>query len=287
MLLQYILNALINGSVISILALGFALVYNTTRIFHIAYAALYTIAGYLFYQLFQISGLSFALSFILSMMICAFISFLGEFLVYRPLIRRNMGLHPLMIASIGLLIILENVIILIWGSSPKVITQTELIPLNILDLNSNRMLYLILYTAFLLVLLYFIRRSQFAKVLRAVRDNHVLAEVLGYNVGKIRIKVFVISGLIIGFIGALNSYDVGVNPGAGLPYFIYAFIALIIGGVGRFEGPVLGGYLVGIIQTSAGYFINSQWVVLSIFVILIIFLLYSPGGLIPEKRREL
>ncbi len=287
MLQQYILNALINGSIIAVLALGFALVYNTTRIFHIVYAALYSLSGYLFYQFFQLQGWPFVVSLISSIIITAFVSLLCELLVYKPLIKRKLGIHPLMVASIGLLIIIENIIVLIWGNSSKIITQSELIQINFMDLNNNRMLYLILYVLFLFTLLFLFRRSGFSRLVKAVRDNTMLTEVLGLNVNKIRLNVFILSGLIVGFVGSLNSFDIGVNPGSGLPFFIYAFIALIIGGVGRLEGPVIGGYIIGVLQTVTGYFINSQWVVLSIFVVLLVFLLYKPGGIIPEKRREL
>ncbi len=155
MLHQYLLNALINGSIIAILAVGFALVYNTTRIFHIAYAALYSISGYLFYQFFQLSGCSFLVSLLISVIITSIVSLLCELLVYRQLERRKMGYHPLMIASVGILIILDNILILIWGNSPMIITQSELIKFNLFDLNNNRLLFLALYFIFLIVLMLF------------------------------------------------------------------------------------------------------------------------------------
>lgn len=287
MLIHYLLNALINGSIIAILAVGFAMVYNTTRIFHIAYAALYTLSGYLFYQFIEINAMPFVIALLLSIIITAFASLACDILIYRPLEKRNVGLHPLMIASIGILIILSNIIILIWGNSPKIITPSELLNIGIFNIDSNRLLYFVSYIAILSIIYIILKRSRFVTVMRSMRDNTTLSSVLGLNVFSYRTRIFIFSGIILAIVGSLRSFDIGVNPGVGLPVFIYAFIALIIGGIGRFEGPILGGLFLGFLQTIAEYFISSQWVVLTIFVILLIFLLYLPNGILPEKRREL
>lgn len=287
MILQYLLNALINGSIIAILAVGFAIVYNTTKIFHITYAALYALSGYLFFQFYEINGLPFIVALLMSVIITSMLSLGCDKLVYRPLVERNMKSHPLMISSIALLIIINNIIILIWGNSPKIISQTELLNIGIFGINSNRLLFLISYLIILLILFVIIKKSRFVIVMRSIRDNTKLTSVLGLNVLSYRTRIFIFSGIIVATVGSLNSFDIGVNPGVGLPVFIYAFIALIIGGLGRFEGPILGGFFIGFLQTIAEYFISSQWVILAIFVVLLIFLLYLPAGIIPERRREL
>ena len=287
MLINYLLNALINGSIIAILAVGFAMVYNTTRIFHIAYAALYTLSGYLFYQFFEITGLPFVIALLLSVLLTSAVSLGCDILIYRPLVKKNMKSHPLMIASIGLLIIINNIIVLIWGNSPKIISQFELLNIGILGIDSNRLLFFIFYLIILSIMYIILKKSHFEIVMRSMRDNINLTSVLGLNVFSYRTRIFIFSGIIVAAVGSLHSFDVGVNTGVGLPVFIYAFIALIIGGVGKFEGPILGGFFIGFLQTMAEYFLSSQWVVLTIFVVLLIFLLYLPSGIIPEKRREL
>jgi len=90
---------------------------------------------------------------------------------------------------------------------------------------------------------------------------------------------------MVAFAAAFRAIDVGLNPGIGLPVFINAFVAIVIGGIGRFEGVIIGAFVLGILQSLAAYFIDSQWVVLFTFIILVLFIIYKPEGLIPERKR--
>ena len=83
----------------------------------------------------------------------------------------------------------------------------------------------------------------------------------------------------------MNALDIGINPHLGIPIFINAFVAMVIGGIGRFDGPVIGGILLGVLQAMTEYFFDSQWVMMVTFILLIIFLFIRPQGLIPEKSR--
>ncbi len=287
MVLQYLINAIINGSIISILAIGFALVYNTTRIFHIAYAALYTLSGYVFYQFYELNNFSFLVALLISLAITSIVSLAIDLVVYRTLNKKSLGLHSIMIASIALFIIIINIIVLIWGNSPRLVLNEQLLNFNLFGVSGNRISILATYLLILIALMIFIKKGKFVTIIRSIRDNQTLAGLMGINIGNYRTGVFIISGIIVGIVGSIQAFDVGINPDVGLPVFIYAFIAIIIGGIGRIEGAIIGGYTLGFLQTIAEYFINSQWVVLSIFVILLLFLIYLPKGLLPEKRREL
>jgi branched-chain amino acid transport system permease protein len=124
MLFQFIVNGLITGVLYSLSALGFALVYNTTRIFHIAAAAIYVAAAYLFYFAFHSLGLPIWLSGIVSLIFTALLSILCEVLVYRPLYKKKSSLNVVMISSIGVMTILVNVVALFFGNETKVIDNT-------------------------------------------------------------------------------------------------------------------------------------------------------------------
>jgi branched-chain amino acid transport system permease protein len=100
-----------------------------------------------------------------------------------------------------------------------------------------------------------------------------------------KIALFALSGAFAAIASVLSAIDVGINPQIGLPVFINAFVALVIGGVGRFEGPVIGGLLLGLLQALTEYFFDSRWVMMVTFILLIFFLLLRPQGLIPEKSR--
>lgn len=287
MLIHSLGNGIINGSIIAVASLGFALVYQTSRIFHIAYAGLYTLAGYLFYYFFQLHGWYFIPALAVAVMLTGLVSLACEWMVYRPLERRNTGPTSLMVASIGLLIILVSSMELLFGSSPRIITAHDLVPAITSGYPANRVLLFASNMVLIITLTLILQKTRFGVIIRSLRDDVILAKISGINDQRYRTWIFLISGVLIAIIASFQSLDLGMNPSVGLPVFINAFIAMIIGGSGRFEGPVIGGFTLGLVQSLSEYFTESQWVVLVTFMILLGFLIFKPEGLLPERRREL
>jgi len=287
MLIDFLLNGLVNGSLIALVALGFALIYNTARIFHIAYAALYTLGAYLMFWLLEMNGLPFMLALILTISIVSLSSMAMEYLVYKPLSIRNRPPNTLMISSIGMLILLVNFLVLSFGTDPKIFPPDSLaLPdLRIGNVTAIPAVSFIINMSLILIFILVLKFTRLGIMIRALRDNALMSSVFGVNTFRLRLFLFGFSGAIVAIAAAFRALDVGVNPGIGLPVFINAFVALVIGGIGRFEGPILGAFILGILQSLAAYFIDSQWVVLVTFILLVIFILYKPEGLIPERQR--
>jgi len=287
MLLDFLLNGLVNGSLIALVALGFALVYNTTRIFHIAYAALYTMGAYLMYWLLIINNFPFLIALFLTIVAVSISSMAMEFLVYKPLSKRDRPPNTLMISSIGMLILLVNFMVLSFGTDPKIFPpETIVLPnLRIGNITSIPALSFIVNMSLLLAFILVLKFTRLGIMIRALRDNALMSRVFGINTFRLRLLLFGLSGVMVAFAAAFRAIDVGVNPGIGLPVFINAFVAIVIGGIGRFEGVVIGAFVLGILQSLAAYFIDSQWVVLVTFIILVLFIIYKPEGLIPERKR--
>lgn len=124
MLLQFIINGLITGLLYSLLAIGFALVYNTTHIFHIAAAGIYVFAAYMFWWLAVSCGLPLLLAAAIAILLTVGLSWLSEVGLYRPLRRKKSSLNVIMIASIGMMTIIVNVIAMLFGNETKVVDNT-------------------------------------------------------------------------------------------------------------------------------------------------------------------
>ncbi|MBU2651383.1 MAG: branched-chain amino acid ABC transporter permease [Bacteroidetes bacterium] len=280
MLWDYLQNGLVNGSTITIMALGFALVYNTFRVFHIAYAGLFTLAAYTFLFLTANFHLSVAVAMILSIIPVALLSWLIDFVVYNPVSRKGNDPNLLMIASVGVFIVITNLLGLVFGNQPRIIPES--LRTSWMDI---RLMIFFIQTLLIIVFAIFLKSTVTGLMLRAVRDEPRLSMNLGIPAARMRSLVFILSGTLVAVAGSLQCLDVGVNPYSGLPLFISAFIAMVIGGVGRYEGAVLGGFLLGLIQSFTEYFTGSQWVVVITFVVLLVFLFIRPEGIIPEKQR--
>ena len=125
MFLQLLANGIVMGSIYAMVALGFALVYNTTKIFHIAYAAIYMFAAYMFYAFFTLLQIQILLSFLIATILTVLLSWIIEKVVYRPLENKGSSLNVIMISSIGVMIIVVNSIAMFFGNETKIIKSEE------------------------------------------------------------------------------------------------------------------------------------------------------------------
>jgi len=270
-----------------VVALGFALVYNTTRIFHIAYAAIYMVAPYLLMFSMQSLGLPLFVSILLAVLGTILIGYAVDILIYSPLAKRNSSSNVIMVSSIGAMIIIINVVAIIFGNETKIVNPgvSQSITIGKILVTYTQVFQFV--TALFLFLLFFIflKFSRFGIITRAYRDDEKLASVLGTNIPAIKRLLFILSSAFAAVGSCLIAYDVGMNPYVGMPMLLNAVVALIIGGVGRFEAPVLGGVLIGVLQSLVVYFSSARWQDAVTFLLLILFLLLRPQGILGEKMR--
>jgi branched-chain amino acid transport system permease protein len=284
---QFIANGLITGMIYGLVGLGFALVYNTTRIFHIAYAAIYMVAPYILMYFMITIGLPMWTSILFALAGTVIIGLLVELLVYSPLVKKGSSMNVIIVSSLGVMIILINLVALFFGNETKII-KTEISKSvmlgNVLLTHTQLMQFFI--SLFVLAVFYvFLKFSRFGIQTRAYRDDKTLSEVMGTNTLRLKRILFMLSSLFAAIGSCLIAYDVGMNPYVGMPMLLNAVVALIIGGIGRFEAPLLGGILLGITQALVVYAASARWQDAVTFTILILFLLLRPQGILGEKMR--
>lgn len=271
-----------------VVSLGFALVYNTTRIFHIAYAAIYMIAPYFLMFLLKSFGMPLLISVILAMAGTVLVGLATELIVYTPLVQRNSSSSVIMLSSIGAMIVIINVVALLAGNETKVISTDISKSFNIGQvLITYTQLAQFAYSLVLFIAFFsFLKFSRFGIQTRAYRDDDTLSAVLGLNTLRMKRILFLLSSLFAGIGSCLIAWDVGMDPYVGMPMLLNAMVALIIGGIGRFEAPVLGGVLIGVLQAMVVYFTSARWQDAVTFSLLIVFLLFRSQGILGEKMRR-
>ena len=287
MILQFLINGLITGVLYSLLAIGFALVYNTTKVFHIAAAAIYVVAAYAFYTFTAVLGFPLPVAGLFSVGVTMFVSWGTEMLIYRSLKRRKASLNVMMIASIGLMTILVNVIAMFYGNETKVIDNViqKTYTFGELIITTPQMYQWVIGSVVLTMFMLVLAFSRYGLRLRALSADETLFETLGYNTNGTRSGVFVLSGAFIALASCLTVYDVGLDPHMGMNVLINAMVAMIIGGVGRFGTCILGGVLLGVLQAVVVYLFASNWQNAITFVGLILFLFFRPQGIAGYKQR--
>lgn len=271
----------------SLAAVGFALVYNTTGIFHIAAAAVYTAAAYFFYFAAHTWQIPLWSSAVLALVCAAMLNVACELAVYRPLLRRGATKMVVMLASIGLMIAIINVIALIFGNEVKIIDNSiqPSLHLGSVILSHPQAIQLSVAVPLLVAFVLFWRRSAFGLQTYSLGNNPVLFDVFGFDTGKTRLGVFLFGGFFLSASSCLSAYDIGLSPHGGMAMLINAMVAMIIGGIGRFSGCIAGGLLLGILQALVVWQFAANWQNAITFLLLIIFLFFRPQGLLGLRKR--
>jgi len=283
---QLICNGIISGTLLAVLAIGYALVYNITRIFHIAYAVLFIVAPYFVLAL-NNAGINIFFEAIIALVGTAVLSIIMELLIYRPLKNKNSSLNVYLISSVGFMIVIINLIALIFGNETKIIRRgiSNSVEFGSVLLTNTQLLQFGVSACLILIFLLFLKFTKFGLTTRALRDDEYLCSLFAVDIKKLRIYIFALSGLFAAIAGILSAYDVGMTPYIGMPMLLNAIVALIIGGIGKFHTAIYGAFIIGILQALTVGFFSANWKEAVTFVVLVIFLLIRPQGIFGEKQR--
>ncbi|MFA5029536.1 MAG: branched-chain amino acid ABC transporter permease [Patescibacteria group bacterium] len=288
MFLQLLINGLIAGAIYALVASGFSLIYSTCKFIHFAHGAVVTFSVYIAYLLFSNLGVNFWLAIILAVAFAAFLGWLINLIVYKPLRNRKTSPVILLVTGFAVLILLESLILMFFGADVKTIDFIEIAegwqffgavitPLQIVIIAVALVLFVLL---FLLM-----KTTRLGKAMRAVSDNKEVAEVVGIPAEKIYSWSFIIGSAIAGIGGILIGLEQNLEPTMGTNLVIKGFTAAIIGGIGSVPGAVLGSFLLGLAENFGIWYLPSGYKDAIAFVILFIFLLFMPHGILGLKRK--
>lgn len=289
MLHEFFIYGLIAGSGYALVALGFALIYRTVRFFNFAHGAVYTIGAYLAFVFYVLLGLPLAVAVLLAVPITGLIGVGFEWAVFRPMRARNASSLTLLIASLGLLILGQNVIALIFGNDTQVIHSGVV--------HEGAMIFgaritTIQETIFVAALVLFgltaalLRLTRLGVALRAVANDPELARVAGVKDGQVITFAYFLGSCLAAAASVMIALDTNMTPTMGLHALLYGMVAVIVGGAGSLWGAYFGGLLLGVAQNVAVWQISADWQDVVAFVILIVFLLVRPEGLTSLRMRK-
>jgi branched-chain amino acid transport system permease protein len=285
--LQFIANGLCKGATYSLVAVGFGLVYSASGVFHIAHGAVFVAAAYALYWSLAVLTFPLGLAVPFALLIAAAVGIAVELFVYRALYRKRASSAVLMISSLGVYIVVINLIAMLFGSEARILRSGSEATVSVggVTLTRVQIAQLLVSGAALGVYWVFIEKSALGRICRAVADDPVLAALLGVKVESTRIVVITIGSLFAGLGAALIALDVGIDPYAGFSIVLVAAIACIVGGLHRFIAPALGGVLLGLTESLVVWQTSARWESAVTFAILIAFLLFRPEGLLGVRRR--
>ena len=301
--LQQIINGLVLGSIYALVALGYTMVYGILGLINFAHGEVVMVGALVSYSVMTAllpSGMPPVLLALLSILVaapvCMALAWAIERYAYRPL-RHAPKLTPL-ISAIGVSILLQNLAMMIWGRGYHAFP--DILPAINFDIGGAHLSLLQAVTVALAgitmaVLAWMIQRTALGQAMRATAENPAIAELMGIPVNRIITITFVIgaalaalAGLMVGANYSVAHYYMGFMLG------LKAFTAAVLGGIGNITGAMLGGLLLGLIESlGAGYieditggFLGSNYQDIFAFMVLIIVLVFRPGGLMGERVSE-
>lgn len=284
--LQLLANGIVNGAVLAVLALGFALVYNTTRVFHLAHGAAFVLAPYVAYSLVHQVGATLVWGCVAGVLTSAVFGFAVSLFIYLPLFKVSASGAALLVSSLGAYAVATNLVAIGWGNEPL-----ELHPeiwmsvyLGLISLTEAQLIQLVT-SACIGGLVLLLLATGMGRLLRAVRDDPELTSVLGFDLRVFRTGVVTAGSALAGVAGVLRALDGAIDPHMGMSAVLEAAVAFIVGGVGTFGGPVAAGIGLGMIQGLATWVLSVRWVEAIVFLILVIFVLVRPAGLFGQNNR--
>ena len=298
---QQIINGLVLGSIYALVALGYTMVYGIMGLINFAHGEVVMIGAMVaLFFIKAFSGLPVVILLPLALgaavCVCMAIGFSIERIAYRPL-RRAPKLAPL-ITAIGISIILQHLAMLIWGRNyhafPPVIPVSahEILGATITSLQ----VFIVLIAAAMMAgLTLLIQRTRLGRAMRATSQNPAIAQLMGVNINQIISATFVIGSALAAVAGLMVSANYSIaHYYMGFMLGLKAFTAAVLGGIGNLAGAMLGGILLGIIESlGAGYigdltggFLGSHYQDIFAFFVLIGVLIFRPSGLIGERVAE-
>lgn len=287
MISQLLVNGIIIGCAYALVAMGFGLIYSTTRIFHFAHGAVYTLSAYIFYTFYIFLGTHVIAAILLTIAITLVVGILINEIVYQPLTRSGSSSLIKLLSSLGLYIIIINCIAMFYGSDTKILNPhaQQVYVIGSISLTKIQVITVVFFILLSCIFLILLRKTNMGLAIRAMRDDPDLVSVMGINPNIVQLAVFAGGSALAASAAILLALDVGIEPNIGLTAVLNGAVAAIIGGVSFFEGAVVGAMLLAILQSLIVWKASPKWIDAITFVLLICFLLFRPEGIFGRTRR--
>jgi branched-chain amino acid transport system permease protein len=284
---QFLLSGLATGWVYALIALGFCLIHNATGIVNFAQGDFLTLGGMFMVTLFVGLHLPLPLAFLLAVLVVGLVGMAIERFLLRPAVSDDVLI--LIFITIGASIFIRGVIKLVWGKRPLALPPfSGEEPVRILGAYLQpQSLWIFGVTAVVVgVLFWFFRSTLYGKAMRAVACNPRAALLMGIHVERVRLLAFFLSGALGAIGGVLITPITTVSFDTGVMIGLKGFSAAVLGGYGSVMGAVVGGLLLGVLESLGAGFISSSYKDAIAFMVLLLILFLRPRGILGRGEGE-
>lgn len=288
--ISYLIKGISLGSVYSIIALGYTMVYGIAKMLNFAHGDVIMIGGYVIFIVTSAMGINPLIAILISIIFCTLLGVTIERVAYKPL--RSASSLAVLITAIGVSYLLQNIALLIFGADTKSFSSVISIPAlklagGELTISGETLVTIPLCIIIMVSLTFFVKKSKTGRSMLAVSEDKAAAVLMGINVNKTIAITFAIGSALAAIASTLmfSSYPSLTSSSGAMPG-IKAFVAAVFGGIGSIPGAMIGGILLGIIEILGRAYISSQLADAIVFLILIVVLLVKPTGILGKKLQE-
>lgn len=289
LLIQQLVNGLAVGSIYALIALGYTMVYGTIKLINFAHGDVYMMGAFIGYFAVMILKLNVFLALLLAMVACAVLGVVIERVAYKPL-RKSTRVAAL-ITAIGVSYLLENAMSYFFGAESRPFPSdfgTETFTLfGDVSVNGKQILIFGITVLLMALLQFIVRYTKMGKAMRAVAVDEQAAQLMGIDVDGVISFTFALGSALAGIAGVLvGVYYNTISTTMGITVGLKAFVAAVLGGIGSIPGAMVGGYLIGLLETMVSFFGYSPYRDGVVYFLLFIILIVLPAGLFGKNVRE-
>jgi branched-chain amino acid transport system permease protein len=280
MIAQVIFEGLINGSILALIAMGIALIWGVMNILSFSQGEFLMLGMFIAYYLQSYFGIDP----VYSIPICMAIMFVLGVLIYKTIIAKALK-GPILsqrLITFALSLVLVNFALMVFTGEFKTIKDLKfsgVLDLGFLIINYQKLVPLIASMLVAAAMFLFINKTRMGKAIRATSLNKAAAELMGINTEFSYAIAFGISSAIAGAAGCVLTYYFYIYPGVGTSFQLFGFVAVALGGFGSIAGALVGGLLMGLVDSFAGFYFNTAFKYLAVCVAFMLIVSFKPKGL--------
>ncbi len=289
LLMQQLVNGIAVGSIYALIALGYTMVYGTIKLINFAHGDVYMMGAFIGYFAVMVLKMNVFVALLVAMVACAVLGVVIERVAYKPL--RNSTRVAALITAIGVSYLLENAMSYFFGAESRPFPSgfgTETITLfGDVSVNGKQILIFGVTVVLMALLQFIVRYTKMGKAMRAVAVDEQAAQLMGIDVDGVISFTFALGSALAGIAGVLvGVYYNTISTTMGITVGLKAFVAAVLGGIGSIPGAMVGGYLIGLLETMVSFFGYSPYRDGVVYFLLFIILIVLPAGLFGKNVRE-
>jgi branched-chain amino acid transport system permease protein len=285
--LQILLNSTVAGLILSLVAIGFVYIFRVTKVFHLAHGGVYATGGFSCLWLFVKTGDWFLAALFAMTMVSLLISVV-EKTVYLPLNNKQSNQSISLIASMGVYVVIVNIIALIFGNENKFFENpiSGAYPFAGLIFTKIQIVQSAVCLTTLTLLYIYLKYSKSDLVLQSISDNDTIAKVFGINTEKERVKVLILGSVLAAIAAVLKTLEIGIDPQTGMSITLTASVVAIL--VARLDMRLIIAFSISLtlLQNTIEWFLSAQWRDGITFLLLLLVILFRTEGIISYNLRK-